>query len=201
MLSRHAIPDQVNECHERLSKIPALASFALGGGTSLALRFAHRRSVDLDFFTLEEFCVETLVRELGVPEARIVNQAANSLALEISSVKVDFLRHHYELLEPVETRDGFRLLSVPDVAAMKLNAIVNRGSKKDFFDVVELLEHFEVGQLLDWFELKYPQSDRFIAIRSLSWFGDAESDPEPVSLRNLEWEDVKRRVTRAIAQV
>lgn len=201
MLCRHAIPNPVNEWLDRLSKIPALAPFALGGGTSLALRFAHRRSVDLDFFTLQEFSPETLARDLGLAEARIVNQAANSLVLDVSSVKVDFLRHHYELLAPVEVCEGFRLLSVPDVVAMKLNAIVNRGSKKDFFDVAELLEHFGIKQLLDWFERKYPKSDRFIAIRSLAWFGDAESDPDPVSLKNLGWAEVKRRIARSIANI
>lgn len=32
-----------------------VSGFTLGGGTSLALRFGHRKSVDLDLFTRSSF--------------------------------------------------------------------------------------------------------------------------------------------------
>lgn len=35
----------------------------------------------------------------------------------------------------VDRIDDVALVSLPDLAAMKLNAIANRGSKKDFFDL------------------------------------------------------------------
>ena len=43
------------------------------------------------------------------------------------------------------------LLSLPDLAAMKLNAIANRGSKKDFFDLAELLNHQTIQQMIGYF--------------------------------------------------
>ena len=43
------------------------------------------------------------------------------------------------------------LRSLPDLAAMKLNAIANRGSKKDFFDLAELLNHQTIQQMIGYF--------------------------------------------------
>jgi predicted nucleotidyltransferase component of viral defense system len=116
-------------------------------------------------------------------------------------VKVEFLRHAYPLLSPIESLDGIPLLSVADVAAMKFNAISNRGSKKDFFDVVELMEHHTLEEMLVFFSNKYRSSDPFTVIRSLAWFEDAEADPDPVSIRGCTWADVKSTVSAALVRL
>ena len=51
MLHFESIPDSVRNLLMRLAPLPALEDFSLGGGTSLALHFGQRLSVDLDFFT------------------------------------------------------------------------------------------------------------------------------------------------------
>ena len=55
--------------------------------------------------------------------------------------------------------------------------------------------------MLGWFEQKYPDSDRFIVIRSLAWFEDADGEPEPVSLRELSWPELKERVRTAVSEL
>jgi len=60
MLQFHAVPEAVRNLLNRLSPLPALHEFALGGGTSLALRLGHRWSVDLDFFNTREFDTDEL---------------------------------------------------------------------------------------------------------------------------------------------
>lgn len=201
MLHFESVPGAVRNLLTRLAPAPALADFALGGGTSLALRFSHRLSVDLDFFTTREFDPELLSAHLGIPGSTLVNRASNSLTLDAQGTKLDFLRHAYPLLEPPQTIDGVRLLSTPDVAAMKLNAIANRGAKKDFFDLFELLRHHQLPELLAWFEANYRNADRFAAIRSLAWFEDAETEPDPVSLNNSGWQQVKTFIHRAVSQL
>jgi len=201
MLHTAAAPDGLMELLVRLAADPSLGGFALGGGTSLALRFGHRVSVDLDFFTRRGFDPAALRAGLGLDGAQSVNQAANSLTLDLEGTKLDFLRHAYELLEPPDVEQGVRMLSVPDVAAMKLNAVANRGAKKDFFDLAELVERHSLDRMLDWFERKYCDSDRFIVIRSLSWFEDAEAEPDPVTLRKLDWAAVKERIREAVSQL
>ena len=93
------------------------------------------------------------------------------------------------------------MMSLSDVAAMKLNAITNRGSKKDFFDLAMLLESHTLQELLDLYCRKYSVSNPFMAIRSLAWFDDAEAEPDPESLTSLSWPAVKATISAAVASL
>lgn len=200
MLRYDAIPDSVREVLTTLAPLPALGSFALAGGTSLALRFGHRVSVDLDFFTRTAFDAGNLLSALPL-DATEVARSEGSVTLVAGGTKIDFLRHDYPLLEAEEVLEGVRLMSLRDVAAMKLNAIANRGSKKDFFDLQRLLHSYRLEELLQAFEAKYPKSDRFVVLRSLAWFEEAELEPDPISLDGVGWEEVKRSVVGALRDV
>jgi predicted nucleotidyltransferase component of viral defense system len=201
MLHFDAVPDNVRNLLILLSPLPALKGFSLGGGTSLALRFGHRLSVDLDFFTTEEFDPEQLADRLGLSAAIQVNRALNSLILDMQGTKLDFLRHAYPLLGASEEIEGVRLLSLPDVAAMKLNAAANRGAKKDFFDLCELQRHQSLPSMLEWFETKYRTADRFTVIRSLGWFEDAELEPDPIPLNGDDWKMVKAKLRSMVSHL
>ncbi len=199
MLRFDVVPEPVKRLLLRLAPHRAIQDFALGGGTSLALRFGHRLSVDLDFFTIREFAPEALFDELNLVDATVIGRARNSLTMDAGGVKLDLMRHAYRLLEPAESIGGITLLSLPDVVAMKLNAIANRGSKKDFFDFVELLDHFPIKSMIGFFTEKYPTTDAFTVIRSLAWFEDAEDEPDPVSLDERTWEQVKQMTRATVA--
>ena len=201
MLHFDAVPAAVNHLLGRLAPLRALDPFFLAGGTSLALRYGHRISVDQDFFTTDAFEPEVLQTELRTPDATVVARTGGSLTLDIQGTKLDFLRRAYPLVQKPETFGKIRMLSVPGVTAMKLNAIVNRGSKKDFFDLCELLKRHPLGEMLGFFEAKYRNSDRFIVLRSLAWFEDAEIEPDPVSLTGLTWTDAKKTVEAALRTV
>lgn len=201
MLYLNALPPPVARLLRRLAPLPALSEFSLAGGTSLALRFGHRVSVDLDFFTTLAFDPARLLLESAVAQSRILGQSAGSLNLEVEGVKVDFLRHDYPLLEEPEVFDGVRMLSIRDVAAMKLNAIVNRGAKKDFYDLHTLLCHHSLPELMEAYARKYPQAETFMLMRSLSYFEDAESEPDPVSLTGQTWSKVKAEIARNVREL
>ncbi|MES2658652.1 MAG: nucleotidyl transferase AbiEii/AbiGii toxin family protein [Verrucomicrobiota bacterium] len=199
MLHFDVVPESVRVLFLGLASRPVLEDFALGGDTSLALRFGHRLSVDLDFFTIREFSPDDVLAGLELVNATVVGRALNSLTVDADGVKLDLLRHAYQLLEPVERIDGMPLVSLPDLAAMKLNAIANRGSKKDFYDLVALLDHFSIQEMIGFFTAKYPATDSFTVIRSLAWFGDAESEPDPVSLTGVTWSQVKSKPSHVVA--
>jgi len=201
MLQYHAVSVAVRKVLETLAPPLMATGFSLAGGTSLALRFGHRVSVDLDFFTTEEFDAEALLRQLNVSLEHVMDQAPGTLQLLLQGVKIDFLRHSYPLLaEPVMV-DSIRMLSLPDVAAMKLNAITNRGSKKDFFDLQMLLRDHALPGLLDSYCRKYSVSNRFMVIRSIAWFDDAENEPDPESLEGLAWPAIKAEISAAVASL
>jgi hypothetical protein len=120
--------------------------YYLGGGTALAIFLRHRRSLDLDWFTLEGF-TDPLVfaqdpREVGIPFST-EQTAPGTLHGQVEGVRVGFLEFHYPLLAPLVhwSDTGANLASLDDLACMKLAAIAQRGLKKDFdariFEAVE----------------------------------------------------------------
>ena len=91
-------------------------------------------------------------------------------------IKVDMLRHNYPLLYPIQQVNRLHIFSLEDIAAMKLNAIANRGSKKDFYDIHALLSRFSMKELLTFFEKKYQQLNSYTVVKSLVYFDDADLD-------------------------
>jgi hypothetical protein len=198
MLHTSAVPANLIEVLGSIQPRTVDAGFALAGGTSLALRFGHRLSVDLDFFTTTTFDPSQLSNALALGPESITGQANGTLQARIQNVKVEFLRHAYPPLNPVEIIDQIHLWSLPDVVAMKLNAISNRGSKKDFYDVAACLDHMTLEQMLGHYRAKYQPVSLMMCIRSLAWFADADAEPDPISLRNASWPHIKNRITSAI---
>lgn len=186
------VSEPLIELLRHLMQVDRLKSFYLVGGTALALRYGHRVSVDLDLFTHESFdsqqLAKLLVDEFNLTESVVEKNTVLGL---IHGIKTDFIAHRYALVNGIEEIDGLRLLSVEDIAAMKLNAIANRGSKKDFWDLYELLQHFGREELLQFYEQKYPADSIWNVEKSLVYFDDAEADPDPVDLKGRSWAEVK----------
>jgi predicted nucleotidyltransferase component of viral defense system len=199
MLYFSAVSPEALELLREIQDLPVLHDFYLVGGTSLALRYGHRVSVDLDFFTDKEFETGFLIDTLQEKHPiRVLSQAKNSLTLELSTVKTDFIRHNYTLLKPVGKTDGIRMASVEDIAAMKLNSTINRGSKKDFYDIYELLNHFTLLELINFYTAKYDFSSQMTLLKSLAYFDDAEMEPDPVSVNPTSWVSVKQKILMTV---
>ncbi len=202
MLCFEAVPPDTLELLRRLCRTEALGQFALVGGTSLALRLGHRLSVDLDFFTPEPFSCEVLLEKLRRDfEVNDSTLHGGGMGLFIEGVKVDVVTYRYPLMAPYDRIDGVRLFSLPDVIGMKLSALSNRGAKKDFFDVAELVKRFGLGELLRIYRAKYPLQEPVILLRSLVYFDDAEFEPDPVSLTGVSWEEVKGGIVGAVREM
>ncbi|MBK7853070.1 MAG: nucleotidyl transferase AbiEii/AbiGii toxin family protein [Bacteroidetes bacterium] len=199
MLFLSAVSPKALELLTELQDLSLLEKFYLVGGTALALHLGHRISVDLDFFTSKEFDTSGFIEKIQEKHSiSLLAQAANSLTLDIDSVKTDFIRHNYPLIRPILFIDGIKLASVEDIAAMKLNSTVNRGSKKDFFDVCELLKHYSLKQLLSFHSEKYDFSSQMVVLKSLVYFEDAEKEPDPVSTNSTSWQYVKVKLNEEV---
>ena len=183
-----------------LSAHPALQQFSLVGGTALALRFGHRRSIDFDFFTPASFDVEALADTLSkeLPDFETTGMNKIGLNAQVAGLKVDFVTYRYPLLAPPETQDGIRMFSLPDIVGMKLSAITNRGARKDFYDLHALIQHLGVDALIDIYRQKYPSHDPMIVLRSMIYFDDAEEDNDPDMLIGESWEEVKEAICEAV---
>ena len=64
-----------------------------------------------------------------------------------------------------------------------------------------LLESLTLPELQDAYCGKYSISNRFMVIRSLAWFDDAEVEPDPQSLTSLSWPAVKATNSAAVASL
>jgi len=100
----------------------------------------------------------------------------------------------YKWLDEPILKDSIRLASIKDIAAMKLAAITNRGSKKDFIDLELLINQMGLSQMMNLYHEKYPDGMEMMVLRSLVYFDDADIQPDPVMLVPYDWRKVKKLI-------
>lgn len=163
------------------------------GGTALALQYGHRISVDLDFYgNLQGMDVYPLLKEFG--QVQRMNSGAFMQMFNVNGIKVDFLQQNYPWIDEALIEDELILASEKDIAALKIAAIINRGSRKDFVDLSFVLKRFSLEEVLDFYSAKYGDANVFLALKSLTYFEDAEQEPMPTMLTSLAWDDVKTNI-------
>jgi predicted nucleotidyltransferase component of viral defense system len=172
----------------------------LVGGTALALQLGHRKSIDLDLFGEIEFEDIDLTKVLNKYSDKIIllKKSKNINILSIDHVKVDFVNYSYPWLEKFLEIDGIRFASFNDIAAMKLSAITGRGSRKDFIDLFFLLQKNSLKELLGFYRQKYFDGSEYLVLKSLTYFEDAETDPDIEMLVKVSWPEVKHYILRAV---
>lgn len=141
-----------------------MQDFALVGGTALSLKFGHRISVDLDLFSQQKLDITKINSKLFSEfdkNFKMKIQTLNSVICFINDVKIDLVHYPHHLIKPIEIIDGIRMYSSEDIAAMKINAILGRGAKKDFWDLVELLKYFSLKQIVEFHRKKFPDNTIF----------------------------------------
>jgi Nucleotidyl transferase AbiEii toxin, Type IV TA system len=204
MLQYGTIEPHALDILKDLMQIPALNDFYLVVGTALALYFGHRTSVDLDLFSTTEFNSESLSISLEEKfKGFTYRNTHNPIGLfgSIDDIKVDFVKHHrHPLIGMPVTEDSIRLLSVPDIMAMKIAAIMKRGVKKDFWDIAELLRHYSMEDFINYYTKKYPSQQLLISVPfALTYFIDAEESEDPVSLKGQTWKTVKKFISQKVS--
>lgn len=202
MLHLETIESNTLELLRKLQSLYIFKNSRLVGGTALALQLGHRKSVDLDLFGTIEITpeeIQEVCRKAGELEISKVSRNVN--IFWIDGIKVDCVNYPYGWLDECRVLDGIRLASVNDIAAMKISAIINRGTKKDFIDLYFLLQEMSLNHILDLYDQKYPDGSRFIAIKSLTYFEDAESDPMPFMFNDITWDNVKASIITEIRKL
>jgi len=86
------------------------------------------------------------------------------------------------------------MATMEEIAAMKLDVISRGGRKKDFWDLVELLHSVSLHDMLGIYNEKYPYHDIATVKAGLTNFSVADEMPDPICLRNLNWEMVKEKI-------
>ena len=189
---------------KEILSIPSFENFGLVGGTALSLKLGHRLSVDLDLFSRipfeNDFLIENLRNHFGSRLLIRTSPPPIGIFCFIDQIKVDLVKHPHPLIKPLETIEGIRFFSDQDIMAMKIQAILGRGKKKDFWDIAELLQHYSVIDFIKNHKEKYSTQNLLISIpQVMIYFQDAEEDEDPVSLRGQTWEGVKKTIREKVA--
>ena len=105
---------------------------------------------------------------------------------------------HYPWIDEPVCEDGLLLASPKDIAAMKINAIEGRGSRKDFIDIYLLLQHYSLEELLQFYSQKYSNHSIFRALLSLTYFEDAENEAMPKMFISDTWDNIMSHITDSV---
>lgn len=203
MLHIETVEPQTFSLLEQLMRAPFLAGFGLVGGTALSLLYGHRKSEDLDLFSTEKFENEEVISKLTqLFGGRVLLEQKPpqfGIFCFIDDVKVDLVRHPHPLIAPPKLVEGVRMFSTEDIVAMKVQAVLGRGKKKDFWDIAELLEHYSVEDFVRFHQQKYSTQNLLISVpQAITYFKDADESEDPVSLKNQSWQQVKRYITKKV---
>ena len=190
-----ALPQRTRRNLALLAETGLTEPFYLAGGTAIALHLGHRISVDLDFFGPDPFDSDQLAARLSdLGQFRLERLAEDTLLGELGGVRISFFRYRHALIgEPVSVL-GVSVAGIEDIAAMKLDAISRRGSRRDFVDLYFIAQSgLTVSEALQWYQRKYAglKLDLVHLVKSLAYFVDAEADPMPQMLVEVSWDEVK----------
>jgi len=205
MLHFEAVESNTISILNKLQNLPSLKSYQLVGGTALSLHFGHRKSDDLDLFSNSAFnssliisdIVETFGNQVSIKEINV----EFGIFCYIHSIKVDLIYYNHQIIRPNVLIEGIRMNSMEDIIAMKIQAILGRANKKDFWDIAELLDYFTLDQMIGFHKEKFP--NQFLAItipQALTFFEEANNSVDPISLKNQTWEEIKLKINSKIRE-
>lgn len=185
----------------------------LAGGTAVYFYLNHRLSRDLDFFSLNVFHSEIILKRFENHfEVKIEILEKDTIIIYLTKEKIKFSLFHYPypLLNNLHFKEINNHMECPiasflDIIAMKIIAIVQRGSAKDFIDLFFLLEKMKLQfhEIVGLVKKKYGVEDRYeYQIKTaITYFDDADQEVSDIYLidkkDNLEmiseknWNDIK----------
>jgi len=186
--------------------------FRLVGGTSLSLQLGHRFSVDIDLFTdapydsidfgvIDNFLADsfTYVSEpkqgiIGIGQSYLVGESEEE-TVKLDLYYTDTFIQHELVVEP------FRLATVEEIIAMKIDIVQRVARKKDFWDLHELLEKYSPSKMIELHKTRYPYNhDEEVIRTNFTNFSMADDDFDPICLKGKHWELIKYDFVQVLQQ-
>lgn len=178
--------------------------FVLYGGTAIALRLAHRQSVDFDFFSSEPFTPHELRASLPcLAGSEMLQVAPNTLTVRVARpepVKLSFFGALPigRVGTPERTDDGvLQIASLLDLAGTKAVAAQQRSEAKDYFDLHHLmLNGVSLAEALGAARALYgTEFQPMLTLKALAHFGDGDLPTVPKEIQ-MSLRHAAGRVTR-----
>ncbi|SOE23544.1 Nucleotidyl transferase AbiEii toxin, Type IV TA system [Spirosomataceae bacterium TFI 002] len=202
-LQKQTVNETLWNCLETIMSLRSFDNFRLVGGTSLSLVLGHRKSIDIDLFSDSNYGSIDFIKLLSILKSEFKyvdhfewsNQTPGNSCFvgnnENECVKLD-LYYTDTFVYPIQLIDQIRLSSLEEIVAMNVDVIGRGGRKKDFWDIHELFDHFDLESMLTIYTKRYQYNfSKQELLNSLVNFEYAEHDPEPICLKGKYWELIK----------
>jgi predicted nucleotidyltransferase component of viral defense system len=212
-LCYYTVSDFLLDSLKKLMNNKAFDDFVLVGGTALSLQLGHRISADIDLFTEKSYNSINMERIKNALQYMFeytegiesLNNSSIGYSVyigknEATCIKLD-MYHTENFIAPIIHQDELRLASMIDIAGMKIAAITNRKKRKDFWDIHELLEHYQLLELINWGLLRNPYSliEKDI-IEALEGIDELEDETPVQCLKGKYWEFIQSDIKNAVEQ-
>jgi len=196
-----SISQETKLVFQKISQSDLVEKFYLAGGTALAIQLGHRESIDLDWFCQTDFSNQEVKEKLSkLGDFQVAGEESGTVHGILNNVRVSFLRYKYKPIFPLLDFEKIKMADERDIAAMKVDAVSSRGSKKDFIDIYFLLKKYSLEEIIEFFEKKYSEIDynKLHILKSLVYFTDAEDEPMPIMFKNVGWGEVKKDIKEKV---
>ena len=203
MLYTETVEPRTLSLLKELMAIDELSDFNLVGGTALSLQYGHRISIDLDLFTTSGFSYHKIIAclksKFGKKFQHEEKESNFGIFCFIDDIKVDLINYNHKQIDGTIIKKGIRYYSTKDIAAMKIQAILGRGRKKDFWDLAELFQNFTLEEIIGFHSKKYPGQQLLISIpQAIIYFDEADESEDPISLKGQSWDGVKKIIQKHV---
>ena len=206
----NAVKPLLKEALTILMQSKIFQSFRLVGGTSLSLQLGHRMSDDIDLFNDEPYgsidlaAIENFLRgtfpyvsplgkgPVGMGVSYLIGNSHDD------TVKLD-LYYTDPFMKPALQIGPYRLATIEEIIAMKIDIVQRQARKKDFWDLHELLGTHTPAQMIALHAQRYPYNHNEALIRTnFTDFSRADEDFDPISLNGKYWELIKLDIVQAL---
>lgn len=183
------LPEQVipQELRPVVSPLP---NWFIIGGNAVRCLCPYRPTRDIDFGVGAAASIVDLVCELqGSGETEILEKSADTVHLLWRKIPISIF-----VLEDIADFTVDRRLNVEGILATKLHAILDRGTRRDFFDLYVTLQHERHGlaDCLRAMRKVYRQPiDDSLLLRALTFFDDADREAPLPGEGEQDWDLVR----------
>ena len=170
----------------------------LAGGTALTLQLDHRYSYDLDFFTSKKFDERILIQEITelFSNFELERKDWGTILGYLGKTRFSIFFYKYPLLFKTHKFLNINIADIRDIAAMKIAAVADRGTRRDFIDLYYIFNQSKIITLeesLNLYDKKFKvlSQNKIHILKSLVYFDDADRDKSPKMIESVNWQKVK----------
>jgi len=197
-MHQEALTKNTKSVLEAIGDSDIAKDFYLAGGTALALYFGHRFSIDLDWFAEKFDYTLSFRRQLEkLGKLGIDSESKKTFNGALNGVKISFFEYPYPLIAPKSKyKENVYLAGIPDIAAMKMEAIASRGSYKDFIDIYFILQKYSLKDILGFVRQKFVNIDynETHLLKALTYFEDVKGSVKPKLIKPISWDKVAETI-------